>query len=132
MSFNVLITQNIPERRNPRKQRKPMHKVYLPSISTSLYASHPLYVFVDFAPSFISVYMHYQVTSVTFYSEILSRIQAPSRRHQCGSVTPPPFKLLIIGTFTHATPCIIYAQVYADIYLFAFFVVLPQGARDGD
>ena len=35
----ALITQNIPEGRNPRKQRKPMHKVYMPySMSTSSYA----------------------------------------------------------------------------------------------
>ena len=32
----TLTNQNIPERRNPQIQRKPMHKAYLPSMSTTL------------------------------------------------------------------------------------------------
>ena len=87
-------TRNTPESRNPQKKlRKPTHKVYIPSTSTAVYASSTILYLLSLLrpPS--------QYALFTFYSSILSRIQAPSSRHRCGSVTPPPPPPLLLLEF---------------------------------
>ena len=85
MSFNVDQSKHS-EIKNPRVQRKRMHKVYLYSMSTPFYAlSTILYFYIGCIFSL----RHLEMYTLLSILKILSRIQSPSPRQRCGSAISP-------------------------------------------